>query len=189
MKRQSKAKTARGEISRRKILEITRRLIGASDSHSVTLDQIASACEISKSSILWYFGSKEALLLEVVDGIYHDLEQTFITQCPAGLTPYEKFDFFLGNYERLLDEHPEALMIFFSFVFNNKIREKIDKKIREIYEWNRAALCEQFGISEKKAVILLGMLNGIAIQANVHPERIHLKEIFNELMSMLKRVR
>jgi AcrR family transcriptional regulator len=38
------SKTARGENSRQKILEITRALIGESDIHSVSLYQIAKAC-------------------------------------------------------------------------------------------------------------------------------------------------
>jgi len=42
------SKTARGENSRQKILEITRRLIGESDSHSVSLDQIAKGVSTFK---------------------------------------------------------------------------------------------------------------------------------------------
>ncbi|HMA68058.1 MAG TPA: TetR/AcrR family transcriptional regulator [Desulfosalsimonadaceae bacterium] len=177
-------KTARGENSRQRILETTTQLIGKSDSSSVTLDQIAEACQIAKSSILWYFGSKEELFLEVADKIFRNLKNTFIEQCPAHLSPGERFEFFLNNYESMLKANPEAPRIFFTFVFNSRFQEKIHDKIREIYEWNREAFCEQFHLTENEAVILLGALNGIVIQANVHPECIHIRDIFDELQRL-----
>lgn len=185
---QNNAKTARGENSRQRILESTWQLIGKSDSREVTLDQIADVCGISKSSILWHFGSKEALLLEVADNIFRDLEKLFIEQCPPDSSIGERFAFFLNNYEDMLNATPEAPRIFFSFLFNNQFREKITHKIREIYEWNRETFCEQFHLTENQAVILLGTLNGIVIQANVHPERIKIKEVFDELKSLMKKI-
>lgn len=182
------SKTARGENSRQKILDTTRRLIGESDSHSVSLDQIAKACQLSKSSILWHFGSKEGLLLEVVDAIFHNLETTFLSQCPAGLTIPEKFHFFLNEYERLLEETPEIPIIFFSFVFNKKIKQKIDRKIREIYCWNREIFMAQFNISQERASVLLAMLNGVVIQWHVDPEQIDIKAAFKEMMSIVKKI-
>lgn len=181
-------KTLRGRESRRKILETARHLIGQSDSGSVTLDQIADSCRISKSSILWHFGSKEELFLEVADMVFRDLEAIVSNYSPAGLSPAEKFEFFLQSYERMLEKDPEAPRIFFSFVFNSHTREKLNQRIREIYEWNRQAFCEQFGLSAARAVILLGMINGIVIQAGVHPEEISIREVFNEAASLLKDV-
>ncbi|MBC2716096.1 MAG: TetR/AcrR family transcriptional regulator [Desulfobacteraceae bacterium] len=186
MKNHNIVKTARGESSRKKILETTRILIGKSDSNSVTLDQIADKCKISKSSILWHFGSKEALFIKVIDTVFHRLEEAFLAKYPADLTPFEKFKHFLHDYESLLDEQPEIPIIFFSFVFNNKTREKIEYRIRDIYIQNRAAFIQQLDISENMAAIIVGMLNGIVIQANVDPKRINIKEVFNELISFLR---
>ena len=94
---------------------------------------VADKCKISKSSILWHFGSKEELFIEVIDNIFQDLEESFIAKYPADLTPFEKFKHFLNDYESLLDEQPEIPIIFFSFVFNNKTRGKIKNRIRNIY--------------------------------------------------------
>jgi AcrR family transcriptional regulator len=182
------SKTARGENSRQKILDTTRILIGESDSHSVSLDQIAKACQLSKSSILWHFGSKEGLLVEVVDAIFRNLETTFLSQCPAGLTVPEKFKFFLDQYEQLLANTPEIPIIFFSFVFNKKIKEKIDRKIREIYNWNRETLMAQLNVSREQAQVLLAMLNGVVIQWHVDPEQIDIKAAFKEMMSIVEMI-
>lgn len=182
------SKTARGENSRQKILEITRALIGESDSHSVSLDQIAKGCNLSKSSILWHFGSKEGLLLEVVDSIFRNLEITFLNQCPAGLSVLEKFQFFLDAYELLLEKTPEIPIMFFSFVFNKKIKQKIDWKIREIYSWNRETLMAQLNISQERASVLLAMLNGVVIQWHVDPQQINIKAAFKEIMSIVEKI-
>jgi AcrR family transcriptional regulator len=179
-------KTNRGKSSRKKILATTRLLIGKSDSNSVTLDQIAQKCNISKSSILWHFGSKEELFIEVIDNIFQGLEESVIAKFPANLTLFEKFKFFLDEYENLLDEQPEIPIIFFSFVFNSKIREKIKDRIRAIYIQNREAFAQQLSISENMAAILVGMLNGIVIQANVDPKRIRIKEVFQELILFMR---
>jgi AcrR family transcriptional regulator len=186
MKNENIVKTARGENSRNKILKTARLLIGQSDSNSVTLEQIADKCKISKSSILWHFGSKEELFMEVIDTVFKNLEESLIAKYPEALTPFEKFKYFLDNYERLVDEQPEIPIIFFSFVFNNKIRGKIKNKIRNIYIQNREAFIQQLNISENMAAIVVGMLNGVVIQANVDPERIKIKEIFNELILFIR---
>ena len=186
MKNSNIVKTARGEKSRKKILRTARSLIGKSDSNSVTLDQIANKCKISKSSILWHFGSKEELFIEVIDTVFQNLEESLTAKYPEALTPFEKFKYFLNDYEHLLDEQPEIPIIFFSFVFNNKTREKIKDKIRNIYIQNREAFIQQLNISDNMAAIIVGMLNGIVIQANVDPERIKIKEIFNELILFMR---
>lgn len=186
MKSSTIVKTNRGKSSRKKILATTRLLIGKSDSNSVTLDQIAQKCNISKSSILWHFGSKEELFIEVIDNIFQGLEESVIAKFPANLTLFEKFKFFLDEYENLLDEQPEIPIIFFSFVFNSKIREKIKDRIRAIYIQNREAFAQQLSISENMAAILVGMLNGIVIQANVDPKRIRIKEVFQELILFMR---
>lgn len=188
MKKINSIKTARGEISRKKILETTRLLIGKSDSNSVTLDQIAIKCKISKSSILWHFGSKEELIFEVVDTVFHSLEEAFINKYHAGSTPYEKIRYFLNDYEKFLEQHPEIPMIFFSFIFNHSIRKKMKNRIRETYKWNRQTCMEQLNISENRAVILIGMLNGIVIQANIDPKQVSTKAVFSELISVMRSV-
>ena len=73
MARPKVARTKRGERTRNHILEVTRKLFAQPGFRGVTLDQIAEETGTAKSSILWHFGTKEHLLLEVLDGIMRDL--------------------------------------------------------------------------------------------------------------------
>jgi len=54
------------------------------------------------------------------------------------------------------------------------------------YIQNRAAFIQQLDISENMAAIIVGMLNGIVIQANVDPKRIKIKAIFDELILFMR---
>ena len=186
MQNKSTTKTRRGENSRKRILDATARLIAQSDSSSVTLDQISRACKVSKSSILWHFGNKDELFLEVVDAVFRDLESVFKNRTPPDLPPHEKFKLFLADYGRLLEENPEIPMIFFSFIFNDKFRKKIKHRIRETYAWNRRAFMEQFDISQERATVILAMINGIVIQGNVDPHKVDMKAVFEELTRVMQ---
>jgi len=51
---------------------------------------------------------------------------------------------------------------------------------------NKEAFIQQLNISENLAAILVGMMNGIVIQANVDPKRINIKEVFDELILFMR---
>lgn len=179
-------KTARGERSRRNILETTRRLIAQHGSNNVTLDQVANACNIAKSSILWHFGSKEALFLEVVDTVYHRFAEAVVSKFASGLTTSEKVTHLLKDYCALSLDRPEIPYIFFSFAFSSKQQEKIKRKIDDIYDWNRKAYMQHLAISETLAAILLGMLNGAVIQWLMDPSRIKLEVILEKMVPIFR---
>jgi AcrR family transcriptional regulator len=180
------AKTARGETSRKKILDITQQLMGATSSHSVTLDQISELAHLSKSSIMWYFGSKEELLLEVIDRAFQDLVASVVKDIPEDLSSFDKLKFFIKEYERFLKKNPEMPNIFFSFYFNDKVGGRIKEKIREIYDWNRRALIENLGISPYMATSLMGFLDGVVIQASIDPKQVKVGKVFEEMLDIIE---
>ena len=175
-------KTPRGKRSRQAILDATGRLIARYGGNHVTLDQVAEECNISKSSILWHFGSKDELLLEVVDTVYHRFAEAIISKYKAELKSIEKITHLLNEYSSISIDRPEIPTIFFSFVFSNKAQTKIREKIKEIYEWNRQAYRQHLGISENLATLLLGMVNGILIQWLTDPDRIKIEMLLQDMI-------
>ena len=175
-------KTLRGERSRQAILDAAARLIAVHGGNHITLDQVAEDCKIAKSSILWHFGSKDELLLEVVDATYHHFARAIILKFQTDLTLLEKITLLLNEYEKVSLERPEIPTIFFSFAFSSKKQKKIRDKIEAIYEWNRQAYREHFGISENLAAMLLGMVNGVLIQWLMAPEKISIQGLLQEII-------
>ena len=180
------AKTARGETSRKKILDITQQLMGATSSHSVTLDQISERANLSKSSIMWYFGSKEELLLEVIDRAFQDLVDSVAQDIPEGLSSFEKLKLFMKEYGAFLKKNPEMPNVFFSFYFNDKVGDKIKNKIREIYDWNRRAIIDNLGISPNLATALMGFFDGVVIQASIDPKQVKVGKVFDEMLGEIE---
>ena len=107
-------KTPRGERSRQRILDATGRLIARYGGNHVTLDQVAEECNISKSSILWHFGSKDELRLEVVDTVCHRFAEAIISKYKAELSAIEKITHLLNDYNTVSIDRPEIPTIFFS---------------------------------------------------------------------------
>ncbi len=67
----------RGEETKRQLIQATKGLLAEYDYQSLTLDQIASAVGVAKSSILWHFGSKETLLTEAVLDLFEEINEKF----------------------------------------------------------------------------------------------------------------
>ncbi|MGW8322107.1 MAG: TetR/AcrR family transcriptional regulator, partial [Thermodesulfobacteriota bacterium] len=107
MARPKVARTKRGERTRNHILEVTRKLFAQPGFRGVTLDQIAEETGTAKSSILWHFGSKEHLLLEVLDGIMRDLETSYRHSYPDNLPLTRKMRLLIDDYVRLMEQYPE----------------------------------------------------------------------------------
>ena len=182
MNRNNGPKTRRGQRSRQAILDTTAGLIAAHGGSHVSLDQVSAACGIAKSSILWHFGSKDALLLEVVDVTYHEFEAAIIGGDLSDLSILEKVTRLLDGYTAVSIDRPEIPTIFFSFAFSPKPQKKIREKIQEIYAWNRQAYMDHLGISESLAAMLLGMVNGILIQWLMAPDKVPIKVLLQEMV-------
>jgi len=79
----SKALTKRqrqGRDTKRKLLDVTKTLLGEKSFNSVTLDKIADNVGVTKTSILWHFGSKEDLLIAAVFDLFEDLEAAVLIE-------------------------------------------------------------------------------------------------------------
>jgi len=175
----STPKTTRGKDSREHILQITRRLATQANIKEITLDQISREAGLAKTSILWHFGSKENLILEVVDQVFLDFERRVVTGFSPELTRIEKLKFFLRRYAEFLEESPDLPGVCFSSVFDNSTPPSAAQKMRDTYERQIDALRQHLGISKYAAVALIGMLDGVVIQSLINPDSVNLVEAFD----------
>ena len=70
-----KLKKQQGEATRKQILEVTARRFAQHGYQGTSLEAIAKQVGVAKSSVLWHFGSKEALLYEVIQGVMSKWEK------------------------------------------------------------------------------------------------------------------
>jgi TetR/AcrR family transcriptional regulator len=87
--RSSRKATRNPEVSRAKILDAARKEFVAHGLSGARVDHIAENSAVNKNLIYHYFGSKDALYLAVLEGIYAELRERQQDQDLRGLPPVE----------------------------------------------------------------------------------------------------
>ncbi len=184
----NRPKTTRGQKTRQRLLSETRRLLNEADPRSVTLDQIAQAAGIAKSSILWHFGSKEGLFLEAFDAIIADFEKTFDGSVDPELNIVDRLRLFLRGYAQFVEQHGAQISVFFAFLFDHELDPKLRQRAQALYQHSRDLVARHLDPlpepwRESLAAALVGLVDGVAIQWHVEPERIDPGAIFDVVIA------
>jgi AcrR family transcriptional regulator len=185
------ARTKRGERTRSHILEVTRKLFAQPGFQGVTLDQIAEETGTAKSSILWHFGSKEHLLIEVLDGVIRELETNYRHRYPANLPPAKKMQLFAEDYVRMMEQYPELGAVFFGMLFDAEFINTIRSRVKEMYREYREMIAHHLtesGIpaTDHLAAAVTGLFDGVFIQWYLDPQGIDMRKVFESVVSGLE---
>lgn len=186
MAKPNAARTRRGEETRKRILADTRRILAQNGARGVTLDQISEAVGVAKSSILWHFGSKEELLLTVMEDVIREFEQGVVKSYPPGLSPARKIQLFLRDYARLREEYQQALTIFYRSLFDPDLMDRFRDRARDMFAGFRRAIVTHLSTPEAPfpeplATAFLALLDGLFIQWWLDPDHVDHNEIFAAL--------
>jgi len=172
----AKKKQSRGLETRQKILEVTQKLLADHDFYTVTLDQISKASEVSKSSLLWHFESKEMLLSEAACEVFQNLEQAVILEKDDSLSMQEKANILLARTGEYFDKNPEPKGVLMSLIFNSQIPKVIRERIDAYWEHHIEALIEYFSYPDKPfthdaAHMIMDVVHGCYIHWYLHKEK------------------
>lgn len=77
--------------------------------HRASLAEIARRAGVAKSALLYYFGSRDALLLHVMDVVYTGLDEAVAARVAAEKTPEEQLRGYAEAYVAYVDGHRAAL--------------------------------------------------------------------------------
>jgi AcrR family transcriptional regulator len=147
-----KLKKQQGEATRKLILEVTARRFAQHGFQGTSLEAIAKQVGVAKSSVLWHFGSKEALLFEVVSGVMTKWEKEQTSELLALSDSRERFSRLVEAYKRLMQEKPDTLLLFLTVMFEGiDANPELRQKFRDMYKGYRAAI---------KLALELGMQEG-----------------------------
>lgn len=191
MARPKVARTKRGERTRNHILEVTRKLFAQPGFRGVTLDQIAEETGTAKSSILWHFGTKEHLLLEVLDGIMRDLETSYRHSYPDDLPLTKKMRLLIEDYVRLMEQYPELGTVFFGMLFDAELINTIRDRAKEMYREYRALIIHHLAdsgvpVTEHLAAAVAALFDGVFIQWYLDPQGIDMKKALESVVNGLE---
>lgn len=190
MARPKIARTKRGERTRNHILEVTRRLLARPGFRGVTLDQIAEETGTAKSSILWHFGTKEHLLLEVLDGIMRELESRYRHTYPAHLPAEKKMQLLIRDYVHLMKQVPELGTVFFGMLFDAELIDTIRGRAKQMYREYREMIVQNLAdsgipVSEHLAAALAALFDGVFIQWYLDPKGVDMQKALESAVGSL----
>ena len=191
MARPKVARTKRGERTRNHILEVTRKLFAQPGFRGVTLDQIAEETGTAKSSILWHFGTKEHLLLEVLDGIMRELEANYRQIHPKNLPLEKKLRLLIQDYVRLMEQYPELGTVFFGMLFDAELINTIRDRAKEMYREYRELVLHHLtdaGIpaTQHLAAAMTAVFDGLFIQWYLDPEGVDMEKVLESVLNALE---
>lgn len=188
--RQSKSQQ-RGNATKRRLIDATKSLLAQYDYHSITLDQVAAAVPVSKSSVLWHFGNKEALLTEAVVDLFQEIDTHIDLR-------KHKFDSFEERLHYLFEivadygtNNPNAKGIAISLLLNQQIPQSIHDRIREQWQRHVAAIreflaTEDAPVSNAAALALMALLHGCYLQWYLDGCRSNLKDDLDRAVRALR---
>ncbi len=159
----------RGTETKRRLIEATKELLAEYDYQTITLNQIASAVGVAKSSILWHFGSKERLLTDAVFHLFEEIDQKITLQKGNFETLEERVEYLLSSVAEYFVANPAAKGITMTLIFNSQVPAEIHKRIREqweqhILEIQRFLSSDEIQISETAASAIMALMHGCYMQ-------------------------
>jgi AcrR family transcriptional regulator len=168
----------------RNILYAAMRIIERDGYGALTYEAVGTESGEYKDSIRYYFGGKEGLIQAVFDATWHDESLRAYAEgrrYPPGSARIRST--ILAS--RTLPESPSNRVMWelLPHVLRN---EHLRGRVAELYELYRGHYLEVFGadgagqqtLVRRYATLLLAMLDGLAMQKAIDPERVDLDELF-----------
>jgi len=177
----------RGVRTEAAILEATMRLLAARGVHGTSLDVVAEAAGVAKSSVLWHFGSKEELLLRVAEHVFEQVARGPVREILALSTIEERDEATWRFFSETLHERPELRRLIPYLIFESaegrpELRNRLQQLYRGIRELYESGLREVADTEQRRrlAMISIATFDGLFLQWLLEPEAVDLDALHRE---------
>ncbi len=184
----SERKEKERQARRTRILNAGVRVFARYGYHQASMDLIAEEAELGKSTLYYYYKSKESLLLGILtQGIkefFEQLEKTFSLQND----PLEKLSITIDESVAFFERHPDYFKLYMYLNVHPSFRKKIFRQIHPLLTQKIAMIGQVFQEGQKQGCIrddipanqllsLFGSLvMGMGIFSGAHKKSEHLKQ-------------
>jgi AcrR family transcriptional regulator len=124
------------EASTEKILASALKLFVSKGYRSATVGDIANACELTKGAVYFYFPSKAAILLSLLDEIEDVMVRKMVARLSqAGPLVADQLISFLHSGAGMGNEKPELILLFILMRLEfNGAEDEIEARVKAIYQ-------------------------------------------------------
>ena len=188
----STRRQGRGAATRRRLVQATQQLLSKVDFHSITLDQVAAATPVSKSSILWHFGGKEQLLTEAAIGLLNDVDTEIRPRGGKQDTFEERLESLAAAVAGYFEHNPGSRGIAVQLLFNTQVPATIRQRIREQWQQHARGIRDylstpQHNVSAELADALVSLMHGCYLHWHLQGRESSLKAEFLDAFAALRR--
>jgi AcrR family transcriptional regulator len=190
-----RARQRRGVRTEAAIADATLRLLASRGIQGTSLDLVAEEVGVSKSSILWHFGSKEELLLRVAERVIDEAARGPVREILALPTLHERAEatwrFFAGNVQ----DRPELRRLVLWLIFESaeerpELRARLQqlyRAMRDLWAQGLRGVVPDAGRRARLAIISMAALDGIFLQWLLDPDAVDLEALHRELRDLTER--
>jgi AcrR family transcriptional regulator len=173
-------------------MQATLALLAARGVQGTSLDMVADAVGVAKSSILWHFGSKEELLLRVAERVLDEVGRGPVKEILALPTIEARAEATWRFFSDTLKRRPEMRrVLLYLIVETAEGRPELQARLRHLYQdiremWEtglRAVIADP-AKRRRLAVISIAALDGIFLQWLLDPDAIDLEALHAELREL-----
>jgi AcrR family transcriptional regulator len=179
------------------ILDATLRLVATRGIHGMSLDLLAVEVGVAKSSILWHFGSKEGLLLRVVERVFEQTARGPAREILALPTLEERSAATWRFYVDLVRHRPEVRRLVLYLIFEAvEERPELRERLRQLYRGMRELFADGFrGVGagpeqcRRLATLSVATLDGLFLQWLLDPDALDLDALHGEWRALAEGTR
>ncbi len=159
----------KGRDTRRRVLQATKDLMAEKDYRSITLEAVADLVGVSKTSVLWHFGTRKDLLIEAVLELLDDMENTITTRISTSATRDKRIDQMFTEVAAFFSAEPEIKGIVLSVIFDKDAPDSIRVRVRQHLRNDTRRIVEFLSddgksISDTAADAIIALVHGCYIQ-------------------------
>jgi AcrR family transcriptional regulator len=167
----------------RTILDAARRLLSDGGYEALTLSAIAEAADEPKASIGYYFGSKDGLVVAIVDALTHEANRALLDAAEALPIGEQRLHALIDGEVRIADDI-ETFRSFFAILPYALRDERLRGRVAELYEGYRETVLRCVAVTDEGALrtgmlpfamLMIAIVDGLAIQHGLDPEGVDVR--------------
>ena len=185
--------TAQLSPTARRLVAAARRLLARGGFEALTVEAVAAEAGAYRDSVRYYFGSKAAFIVAVVDSLSHDQSLSAVVETQAAQGGDERVHGLVASDRRLVGDRA-AFRDFFAILPHVVMDDELRERVAVLYEWYRDLYVEGLGDGtavadarlRRYASLMVAMTDGLAVQKLLDPDGVDLEPLFTLWESMLR---
>ena len=167
----------RGDARRRQILEAAVELFASKGYRSTGLAELADTVEMTNPGLLYYFGTKERLLVEVVRRDAEIRVARLDEPLEKAQTVDDVIDVLLASLTDLIENEPAFFLLLYELFSAGRRNPEIQHEVGQLFERTRSHVAEALEAKQREGVLklrhdaeaivsyLFAIADGFALQA------------------------